>query len=424
MFQNDKSYAENLDLQDELSPYKDEFYLMEGAIYMDGNSLGLLSKRAEQTLTDVIHSWKTLGIDGWMNGNHPWFYMGEKLGEMSADLVGAKPEEVIVTASTTTNLHQLVATFYKPKGKQTKILADELNFPSDIYALQSQIRLKGLDPNEHLIQVKSRNGRFIEEDDIIEAMTEDIALIVLPTVLYRSGQLLDIERLTAEAHKRGILIGFDGCHSVGAIPHHFTKWGVDFAYWCNYKYLNSGPGGIGGLYVNEKHFDQLPGLTGWWGSHKQKQFDMEHQFVPANGAGAFQIGTTHILSAAPLIGSLEMFQEVGMEKIRMKSLKMTKYLMELVEYELGDYSFTIGNPLENHRRGGHVSLEHEEAARICKALKDEGVVPDFRAPNVIRLAPVSLYTSYVDVWEAVQILKRIMDGKWYEKYENKREVIA
>ncbi|HYK75181.1 MAG TPA: kynureninase [Pseudoneobacillus sp.] len=421
---NSIAYAESLDQQDPFHSYKAEFYLPKNSLYMDGNSLGLMSKRAETTLQGLANSWKELGIDGWMDGQYPWFNLSEKLGEMCAPLVGAKHNEVIITASTTTNLHQLVATFYKPKGNRTKILADELNFPSDIYALQSQIKLKGLDPKDHLVQVKSRDGRMIEEQDIIEAMTDEVSLVILPTVLYRSGQLLDIEKLTAEAHKRGILIGFDGCHSVGAIPHYFHQWDVDFAYWCTYKYLNSGPGGVGALYVNEKHFGKMPGMAGWFGSDKEKQFDMEHTFVPADNAGAFQIGTPHVLSTAPLIGSLEMFAEASITAIRQKSLKITRYLMELIQTELSEYGFQIGNPTEDDRRGGHVALEHSEAARICKALKENGVIPDYRNPNIIRLAPVAFYTSYEDVWMAVQILKKIMQEKLYEKYENKREVIA
>ncbi len=423
-FSTTLEYAQQLDSRDDLASFRDEFYLQPDTIYLDGNSLGLLSKRAERALLSSLEDWKQLGIDGWTAGNNPWFTMAEKLGEMSAPIVGACADEVIVSGSTTTNLHQLVTTFYQPEGKRTKILADELNFPSDIYALQSQLRLRGYDPDEHLVRVKSRDGRFLEEEDIIAAMTDDIALIVLPTVLYRSGQLLDIERLTKEAHDRGILIGFDGCHSVGAIPHRFHEWDVDFAYWCNYKYLNSGPGGVGGLFVNRKHFGKLPGLAGWFGSRKDKQFDMEHTFTPADDAGAYQIGTPHILSMAPLFGSLEMFADARMERIRSKSLHITQYLMDLIEHELPDMGFTIGNLREDHRRGGHVSLEHPEAARICKALKENGVVPDFRAPNVIRLAPVALYTSYSEVWNAVQILKAIMVEKKYEKYENKRGVVA
>ncbi len=417
-------YAQQLDNADSLNRFREEFYIKPNSIYMDGNSLGLLSKRAEKTLLESLNDWKEHGIDGWTNGKHPWFFLSEKLGEMMAPLVGAAANEVIVTGSTTVNLHQLVATFYKPEGKRTKILADELTFPSDIYALQSQLRIHGFDPDTHLVRVKSRDGRFLEEEDIIEAMTDEIALIILPTVLYRSGQILDMKRLTAEANRRGILIGFDGCHSIGAIPHSFSDWGVDFAYWCNYKHLNGGPGSVGGLYVNSKHFGTAPGLAGWFGSKKEKQFDMEHSLTPADSAGAYQIGTPHVLSLAPLLGALEIFAEAGIENIRAKSLNINQYLMDLINQELHDFGFTIGNPSEDIRRGGHVSLEHKEAARICKALKENGIIPDFRAPNIIRLAPVALYTSYTEVWEVVQILKKIMTDKQYEQFKNEREVVA
>ncbi|PGM55037.1 kynureninase [Bacillus sp. AFS053548] len=417
-------YAKKMDSLDSLRQFRDEFYLNPGSIYMDGNSLGLLSKRAERTLLESLEDWKNYGIDGWTNGNHPWFFMAEKLGEKLAPLVGASPEEVIVTGSTTVNLHQLVATFFQPNGNRKKILADELTFPSDIYALQSQLRIHGLDPELDLICVKSKDGRYLEEDDIINAMTEEIALIILPTVLYRSGQILDMNRLTEEAHKRGILIGFDGCHSVGSIPHSFTEWDVDFAYWCNYKHLNGGPGGVGGLFVNRKHFGALPGLAGWFGSRKDKQFDMEHTLTPAETAGAYQIGTPHVLSCAPLIGSLEIFTEAGIDAIREKSLRINQFLMDCIEQELAEMGFFIGSPREDTRRGGHVSLEHEEAARICKSLKENDIIPDFRAPNIIRLAPVALYTSYEEVWEVVQTLKKIMTEKQYEKFKNEREVVA
>ncbi|WP_163100445.1 kynureninase [Peribacillus alkalitolerans] len=424
LFEPTLEVALKFDESDTLAKYRNEFYMRKDSIYLDGNSLGLLSKRAEKSLLESLQDWKTLGIDGWMEGTHPWFNLSEKLGEMCAPLVGASPEEVIVSGSTTVNLHQLVATFYQPEGERTKILADELTFPSDIYALQSQLKLHGFDPLTHLIQVKSRDGRLLDEEDIVAAMTDEIALIVLPSVLYRSGQILDMKRLTKEAHDRGILIGFDACHSVGAIPHRFSEWGVDFAFWCNYKHLNGGPGSVGGLYVNRKHFGTAPGLAGWFGSRKDKQFDMVHTMTAADTAGAYQIGTPHVLSLAPLIGSFEMFNEAGIGNIREKSLRLTKFLVDSIEQELNGMDFNIGNPRDDERRGGHVSLEHEEAARICKALKENGIVPDFRAPNIIRLAPVALYTSFEDVWNAVQILKKIMVEKQYEKFSNEREVVA
>lgn len=419
-----KAYAQKLDQEDILKSFRNDFYLPKESIYFDGNSLGLLSKQAESTLHTLLDSWKTYGIDGWTEGEHPWFYLSEKLGEMTAPLVGAHKNEVIITGSTTTNLHQLVATFFKPQGNRNKILADELNFPSDIYALQSQLKLKGLDPKEHLIRVKSKDHNTLATEDIIAAMTDDIALIVLPSVLYRSGQILDMKTLTAEAHRRGIIIGFDLCHSVGAIPHELAEWGVDFAFWCTYKHLNGGPGSVGGLYVHQKHFGHAPGLAGWFSSKKDKQFDMEHTLTHADTAGAYQIGTPHVLSAAPLLGSLEIFQQAGIHAIRQKSLQLTSYFLELLKTELGDYDFVIANPLDEEIRGAHVFSEHSDAARICKALKAEKIIPDFRSPNGIRIAPVALYNTFEEVWNFIQILKKIMEEKRYEKFENVRGVIA
>lgn len=423
-FDPSQEYARQLDAEDELARFADEFYLEGEVIYLDGNSLGLLSRGSERALLDVLSGWKEFGIGGWTRGERPWFYLSERLGEMTAPLVGAAPEEVVVTGSTTVNIHQLLSTFYQPEGRRTKILATGLDFPTDVYALQGQLRLRGVEPADHLIKVESRDGRTILERDVVAAMTDEVALILMPTVLYRSGQLLDVERLTKEAHERGIMICFDAAHSIGSVPHSFSDWGVDLAVWCGYKHLNGGPGAVAGLYVNRKHFGHLPGLAGWFGSDKDKQFDMEHQFVPDGSAGAYQIGTPHVLSLAPLLGSLEMFAEAGIDRIRAKSLRLTRYLMDLVEHELGGMGFSIATPRVDGRRGGHVALEHAEAARICEALKDSGVVPDFRAPNVIRLAPVPLYTSYADVWRTVRVLARIMAEKEYERYENRRGVVA
>lgn len=416
--------ARQYDLKDEFQQYREEFYIQPGVIYLDGNSLGLMSKRAETKVAELMESWKIFGIEGWTKGKYPWFFLSEKLGTLCAPLVGALSEEVIVSGSTTSNIHQLVSTFYNPIGKRTKILADELTFPSDIYALQSQIKLRGFDPEEHLIQVKSRDGKLILEDDIIAAMTDEVALILLPTVLYRSGQLLDIERLTAEAHARGICIGFDACHSIGAIPHYFSEWEVDFALWCNYKYLNGGPGSVAGLYVNKRHFGTHPGLMGWYSSKKDKQFDMEYTLEIEESAGAFQIGTPHVLSLAPIMGSLEMFAEVGIEKVRQKSLHITRFLSDLIEQELKGLGFSIGSPSENNKRGGHICLEHEEAVRICKSLVENRIIPDNRPPNIIRLAPVAFYTSYEEVWDTVQLLKTIILEKQYEKYSKERNVVS
>ncbi|KGR79586.1 kynureninase [Ureibacillus manganicus DSM 26584] len=419
-----RSFAEHLDSKDPLKKYKAEFYVKDNVYYLDGNSLGILSKRSEQTVLTILNSWKEYGIDGWTKGEYPWFYFSEKLAEKSAPLVGAKPEEVILTGSTTSNLHQLLATFYKPQNIRTKILADELNFPSDLYAIKSQIALRGLKTEDHLVLVKSKDGHTLLEDEIIEGMKEDVAVVILPSVLYRSGQVLDMKKLTDAAHERGIIIGFDLCHSIGAIPHALHETGVDFAFWCNYKHLNGGPGAVGGLFVHEKHLGKIPGLLGWFGSEKSKQFNLETEMTPSTTAGAYQLGTPHILSLAPLFGSLELFNEVGIDAIREKSLKLTGYMMNLIDHKLRGFDFTFGNPIGESSRGGHIYLVHEEAARICKALKKERVIPDFRMPNGIRLAPVALYSSFTDVWETVQILYSIMEKQTYKLFDNQRDVIA
>jgi kynureninase len=422
-----RDYAASLDTQDELASFRDRFHTRQDQIYMDGNSLGLLSRDAEDAVYTALEQWKTLGIDGWMAADPQWFTLGEMLGEMTAEMVGAYPDEVVVTGTTTVNQHQLVSTFYRPEGKRRKIIATALDFPSDIYALQSQILLRGGDPDTDLIRVESRDGRTIHEDDLIAAMTDEVALAVLPSVLYRSGQLFNIGRLTRAAHERGIIIGFDCAHSAGAVPHELTASGVDFAYWCNYKYLNSGPGSVGALYVNRRHHGTRPGLSGWWGYNKERQFDMVHEWESAPAAGAWQISTVPLLSTAPLLGSLKIFREAGMDRIRKKSLKQTEYLMNLMEATgllTPQYGYAIGTPASPDERGGHVAVEHAEAARIARALKQRGIIPDFREPNVVRLAPIALYTRYVDVWDVVQALKGIIDTGEYLEMDEGRNIVA
>jgi len=423
-FRLNEEFALELDSKDSLKDIRDRFYIKPEEIYMDGNSLGLLSKDAEESLLRVVDEWKKLGINGWTKAEKPWYYYAEELGKLQCPLVGAREGEIIVHSSNTVNLHTLLATFYNPIEDKKKILIDELNFPSDKYAVESHLLLRGLDPKENLIMVNSTDGRMIDEDDIIKSMEDGVALVLLPSVLYRSGQLLDIEYLTKEAHKREIIIGFDCCHSVGVVPHYFSEWGVDFAFWCNYKYLNNGPGGAASLYINKRHFYKGPGLAGWFGYNKDKQFDMSLDFIPSYNAGGWQIGTPHLLSMAPLEGSLKIFNEVGIEEIRKKSLNITRYMMFLIDKILTPYGFSIGTPREDNRRGGHVALEHDDAVRINEALKNSGVIPDFRYPNVIRLAPISLYNTYHEVWRVISIIKNIMDTREYEKYENKRDIVG
>ena len=419
-FSVEEDFALHLDSEDPLSEYRSHFYIPKNSIYFDGNSLGLLSKEAENSLLRVLTEWKTHGIRGWFETEKPWFHYGERLGALVAPLVGAQPDEVVATGTTTVNLHALVSTFYKPKGERTKILADELDFPTDIYALKSQIKLKNLDPEEHLVLIPSSDGRTLETDTIIDYMDqEQFALILLPSALYRSGQLLDMEYITKEARRREITIGWDCSHSVGAVPHFFDEWGVDFAFWCSYKYLNSGPGGTAFLYINKKHFTKEPGLAGWFGYVKERQFDMSLDFDHAKSAGGWQISSSNILCSAPIEGALKLILEAGISEIRKKSTKITSYLIYLVDQMLlsEPYNFSIGTPRNPDERTGHVAIEHnKEAFRISESLKEHyNVITDFRPPNVIRIAPTSLYNQYHEVWRIVQYLKEIIDNKMYEK---------
>ena len=423
-----EDHARALDAADPLARFRERFYLPPGGgIYLDGNSLGLLSTDAEAEVLRALDEWKRLGIDGWMRGNPPWYWNGEELGKRVAPLVGAAPDQVVVTGTTTVNIHALVGTFYRPAGARRKIVATGLDFPSDVYALQSQIRLQGGDPARDLVLVPSRDGRTLEEDDLIAAFTGTVGLALLPSVLYRSGQLLDMERLTAAARERGVLIGFDCAHSIGAVPHRFDDWGVDFAVWCSYKYLNAGPGSVAGLYVNRRHFGTEPGLAGWWGYQKERQFDMAHHWEGAAGAGAWQISTGPLLSTAPLFGSIRIHEEAGMGALRAKSLAQTAYLMDLLDamgLTAAPYHYRIGTPRQPERRGGHVAVEHDAGPRIARALKARGVVPDFRPPNVVRLAPIPLYTSYHELWRAAHHLRQIVEREEHLAGDDGREIVA
>ena len=414
----------SLDAQDSLARFRQEFYLTPGQIYLDGNSLGLLSKRAEASLQKVLEEWKTLGIGGWMQGQPPWFLLAEELAKATAALVGAAAEEVIVANSTTVNLHQLLATLYDPLLGRKAILIDSLAFPSDRYAVDSFLsRLSTYHSSACTVTVSSRDGVTLNENDILACMTDEVQLAILPAVLYTSGQLLAMERLTEEAHRRGILIGFDCSHSIGAVPHRFSDWDIDFAFWCNYKYVNGGPGATGGLYLNRKHFGAAPGLAGWFGSRKESQMKMEPVLVPAHGAGALQIGTPNVLSMAPLQGALSLLEDAGIEQIRTKSLRLTAYLREKIERLPTSHDFQVVTPEEDDRRGGHIALVHPEAVRICKALMEAGVVPDYRSPGIVRLAPVALYTSFADCDEAVARLDHIMQTRAYENYPSEPGLI-
>ena len=419
-----ETWARERDGLDPLARFRSEFILAPGQIYLDGNSLGPVSTRSEASLLRVLDAWKRRGIGGWLEGEPAWFTLAEDLGRSMAGLVGAEPDEVVVANSTTVNLHQLLATLYQPEGRRTRIVVDALSFPSDLYAIRSHLRLRGLDLSTHLILVDSDDGRTLAESAIEEALTDEVALAVLPSVVYRSGQLLNMERIARDAHRRGVVIGFDCSHSVGVVPHRLTDWGVDFAFWCSYKYLNGGPGAAGALYLNRRHHGKSPGLAGWFGSRKDRQFAMADEFEPTAGAGGLQIGTPNILSMAPLIGALAMIAEAGLDEIRSKSLALTAFLRSLVETHLTEHGFVCVTPTADGRRGGHLALVHPEASRICQALIAADVIPDHRPPDIVRMAPVALYTRFEDIREAVRRLKIIMEQRSYETFSQDRGVIT
>jgi len=415
--QYDRADAIERDSADALASFRDRFIQPEDALYMDGNSLGLASDASIETLDRVVEEWKALAIRGWTDSDPDWFHYGEYLGELVAPLVGANASEVVVGNSTTVNIHTLIGTFLdlalaeQPENAPAPaVLVNDLDFPTDHYAIAAQLTQRGIDPDEKLRVVESSDGRTIEMDAIIDALEThaDISIVFMPSVLYRSGQLFDLEAITTAAHEADAYVGFDCAHSVGVVPHELSTVGVDFAVWCSYKYLNAGPGALAGLYVNENHFGAEPTLAGWWGHEKATQFEMNQTFTPAETAGAWQIGTVSMLSAAPLEGALAVIDEAGIEQIRSKSVALTDYLITLVDGRLGE-EFSVGTPREPSSRGGHVSIEHPNAKQLSAALREAGVVVDYRPPNVVRLCPSPLYTRFVDVWDAVELIRSLAD---------------
>lgn len=396
--------AAELDAQDPLAKFAAQFHKPPGQIYLDGNSLGLLCKPAEEALKEAIESWRTRGILGWTDGLEPWFEMSRDVAARLAAILGAGPDDVMVGQSTTVNLHQLLATFHQP-GK--KILIDEWCFPSDRYAIESHLPLRYQDPSRDLIVVPDRDG-LIDEADLLGAMDFPVGMAVLPSVTYRTGQLLDMARLTQESRKRGVFIAWDCSHSAGVVPHQFLVDEIDLAFGCTYKYLNGGPGSPGWLYVHPRLCDRSPGLAGWFGSDPARQFQMSAEFHPAHDAGRYMIGTPHILSLAPLLGSLKLINRAGVATLRRRSIELTQRLLDLSKDQLEGLGFGLATPADTARRGGHVTLTHEEAGAISRKLRNRGVIPDFRPPNLLRLAPAPMYISLDECAMAINVLATIV----------------
>jgi kynureninase len=417
----DRAYAEEQDREDPLAGLREAFYapLREDGsqlVYFCGHSLGLQPKGAAHIVQDELDAWAKLGVDAHFDSKRPWVSYHEQLTPSFARLAGAAPDEVVAMNSLTVNLHLMLASFYRPDRERRKIVIEKRAFSSDRYAVRSHLHQRGLDPNDCLLEIEPRTGEhaFYTEDicEQIERNAAEIALILLPGVQYLTGQCFEMARIAACARQHGCMIGYDLAHAIGNVPLRLHDWDVDFAVWCGYKYLNGGPGAIGGCFIHERHADalDLPRLAGWWGHDKHSRFSMPDAFVPLHGAEGWQISNPPILAAAPLIASLQLFDRAGMETLRAKSIRLTGYLELMLQAQLAD-TVSIITPAQIEARGSQLSVRIEkprdEARALYERLSKEGYVCDWREPDTMRIAPVPLYNSYVEVWEFVAALRRM-----------------
>ncbi len=408
-------FAKHLDSTDSIASFKEQFCIPktqrgENTIYLCGNSLGLMPKRTPEYVQQELEDWKNFGVEGHFHAQRPWMPYHEFLTEQMADVVGAKASEVVVMNSLTVNLHLLMVSFYRPTPQRYKILFDYSPFPSDRYAIASQVRFHGFDPKEAMIELQPEENTEIVSDSYIENILnhhgDEIAMILIGGVNYYTGQLYDIPKITALGHKFGCIVGFDLAHSAGNIDLNLHEDGPDFAAWCTYKYLNSGPGSLSGCFIHERHHNSdLPRFEGWWGNDKRTRFLMEDDFIQIPTAEAWQLSNPPILSMAAIKSSLDIFSHATMPALRTKSLRLTQYLEDLV-ISSEHKDINIITPLEPHRRGCQLSLQmkvpdKERFHKITKA----GVIADWREPDVIRVAPVPLYNSFEDVWRFNDLLK-------------------
>lgn len=386
-------------------PRPEAFALPRG-VYLDGNSLGPLPTAAHAAIERRLRQWQVLGVGAWDD----WFGLAERLSPALARLVGAHADEVIATGSITTNLHQLLATLHRPRDGRRDALATALDFPTDLYALRAWAERAG----GRLRLVASRDGHTIDPSDVeAELARGGIATMLMPVVLYRSGQRFDVPRLTAAAHAVGAVAVWDAAHSIGAMPHALHDDGVDAAVWCSYKYLNAGPGAPAGAFLHRKHHQREPGLPGWWGHDKATQFEMADTFTPAAGAGRLQQGTPPLLALAGLEGALALFEDVSVATIRHRSLALTDRLWALLDAQVPEVR--VVTPRAHAERGGHLALAHPEARGVAAALRRRGVIPDFREPDLVRLAPVALYTRDHELEGAVAALRALLDDGEHEQ---------
>jgi kynureninase len=414
-FKATASFAEAKDAADELKHFKSSFHFPKSgdkdAIYFCGNSLGLQPKNVEAAIMQELSDWKNLGIGGFLNAKNPWMYYQEYFKPSLAKIVGARPEEVTVMNSLTVNLHLLMLTFYKPTEQRYKIIMEAGAFPSDQYAVETQAKLYGFDPAKAIIEISPRQGeRTLRTEDIlatIEQHSNELAMVMLGGINYYTGQLFDMKTITAATHKANAIAAFDLAHAVGNAPLALHDWDADFAVWCSYKYLNGGPGAVGGIYVHKRFANdpETPRLAGWWGNDEDGRFKMEKGFKAKSNASGWNISTAQVLNMVSLKASLELFEEAGFENIRTKSVDLTAYL-EFLLHQLHNLNFEIITPTDPAARGAQLSLYFKERGKeIHEKMIESGIIVDYREPGVIRVAPAPLYCSYTDVYKFYEILR-------------------
>jgi len=422
-WENTLKFAEELDKKDPLKKFRDRFhfptFLNKKIIYFTGNSLGLQPISAKDYINQELEDWAKWGVEGHFHAKNPWMPYHEFLTDKAAAIVGAQSNEVVITHSLTTNLHLLMVSFYQPTSKKYKIICEKKAFPSDQYALQSQVKFHGFDPKNAIIEVSPRDGEHtIREEDIIQKIKEhgdSLAMVMIGGVNYFTGQVFPMKKITEAGHEVNAKVGFDLAHATGNIPLKLHEWNVDFAAWCGYKYLNSGPGGVSGLFIHEKHVQntELKRFAGWWGHDKSDRFQMPDEFNPMKTAEAWQLSNAPVLSMAAHLASLDIFIEAGMANLRNKSEKLTSYqefIIQDINKKNPDFNLEIITPSNPEKRGCQLSIiAHGKGKSLFDKLSKEGVVTDWREPNVIRIAPVPLYNSFEDAYLFGEILEKSMN---------------
>jgi len=421
-FENSLSFAQKMDAEDPLRSYRDHFHIPQvnekDSYYFTGNSLGLQPKSVRGFIEEELKGWETLGVEGHFDGHSkPWAHYHKFSKEALAKIVGAKPLEVVSMNNLTVNLHLLMVSFYRPTSTRYKIICEAGAFPSDQYMFESQLKFHGLNPDEALIEISPRDGEHtLRTEDIlaeIKSTGDALALVLIGGVQYYTGQFFDLKTITSAGHEVGALVGFDLAHAFGNLPLSLHDWDVDFATWCSYKYLNSGPGNVSGVYVHERFAedDSLNRFAGWWGHNESERFLMKKGFKPMPGADGWQLSNVNVISTAAHLASLEIFDEVGMDALRVKSLKLTGYMEFLVNELSGeDQVFEIITPSNPAERGCQLSIFcHKNGKLLFDALTQEGVISDWREPNVIRVAPVPLYNTFEDVYHFTRILRESLE---------------